>query len=267
MADDTRRAGGRRPSGAAGARGGGADAARSRFFPWAHAYDRERGGRPALSRDQIVDAAIRILDDEGLEALSMRRLGQELNAGATSLYWHIRNKDELLDLVLDRLIGEVVEEVGRPRGWRAWMTSTARSLRRVLLRHRAVAPVLGERPTFGPNALIALEGLLTALREDGFADEPALYAATTVTNWATGFAVFEVRDPVGPSASDADREVFVEEFQGFVRSLPPDEFPTTVALLPLGAAISIDRQFEYGLEVLLDGIEAHEQRRRGDPPA
>lgn len=238
------------------------DQPRARFFPWSHAHERERRGRPTLSRDQIVDAAIDILDGEGLEALSMRRLGQRLDAGATSLYWHIRNKDELLDLVLDRIIGEVVEEVGRPDGWRPWMTATARALRRVLLRHRAVASVMGERPTFGPNALVALEGLLTELRADGFGDESALLASTTVVNWAAGFAVFEVRDPIGPTATEADRAAFIAEFHAFTGSLPVEQYPTTVALLPLGAEITSDHQFEYGLQVLLDGIEAAERRRR-----
>jgi AcrR family transcriptional regulator len=238
------------------------DRVRARFFPWSTAHERERRGRPALSRDQIVDTAIAILDEEGLEALSMRRLGQRLDAGATSLYWHIRNKDELLDLVLDRILGEVVDEVGRPDGWRAWMTASAHALRSVLLRHRAVAPVMGERPTFGPNALVALEGLLTALRTDGFGDESALLASTTVVNWAAGFAVFEVRDPIGPTATEADRAAFIAEFHAFAGSLPVEQFPTTVALLPLGADISSDRQFDYGLEVLLDGIEVGEQRRR-----
>jgi AcrR family transcriptional regulator len=237
--------------------------ARARFFPWAHAAERERRGRPTLTRDQIVDAAIAILDEEGLEALSMRRLGQRLDSGATSLYWHIRNKDELLDLVLDRIIGEVVQEIGAPGDWRQWMAATARSLRCVLLRHRAVAPIMGERPTFGPNALIALEGLLTSLRADGFADESALLAATTLVNWASGFAVFEVRDPVGPAATETDRQAFLDEFRAFTASLPVGELPTTVALLPLGETITADLQFDYGLEVLIDGIETVEARRRG----
>jgi len=244
-------------------RGGtGADRGRVRFFPWGPAGERERPARESLTRDQIVDAAIRVLDDEGLDALSMRRLGHELNAGATSLYWHIRNKDELLDLVVDRLLGEAVADMGRPDGWRAWMTAVAGSLRRVLLRHRAIAPVVGARPTFGPNALVTLEELLTVLRADGFGDESALLASTTVVNWAAGFAVFEARDPMGSGTPQADRDAFAREFVAFIATLPVDRYPTTIELAPLGASMTADRQFEYGLEVLLDGIEARERRRR-----
>lgn len=229
---------------------------RPRFFPWAQAPERERGGRLALSRDQIVDAAIRVLDTEGLDALSMRRLGQELGSGATSLYWHIRNKDELLDLVLDRVIGEVIPDLEPGLGWRQISEVAARSLRRVLVEHRGIAPIMGARPTFGPNALQALELLLTPFITAGFGPEEALLAATTVVNWGSGFAVFEVRDPVGPTASEADRQAFLAEFYGFVASLPPDRYPTTLSLLPYGPSLTSDMQFEYALQRLLDGIEA-----------
>ncbi len=229
---------------------------RSRFFPWAKAVERERPSRVTLSRDQIVDAAIRVMDEEGLDALSMRRLGQELNSGATSLYWHIKNKDELLDLVLDQVIGEVVPDMPRDAGWRDTADQTARALRRVLVRHRGVAPVMGERPTFGPNALQALEILLTPFMAAGFEPEGALLAATTIINWASAYAVFEVRDPVGPSATDEQRAAFLAEFRAFVATLPADEFPTTLALLPYGAELSADQQFDYGLGRLLDGIES-----------
>ena len=235
---------------------------RVRFFPWATALERERPSRVTLSRDQIVEAALKVMDEEGLDALSMRRLGQELNSGATSLYWHIKNKDELLDLVLDRVIGEVVPEMPRGVGWRDTADGTARALRVALLRHRGVAPVMGERPTFGPNALQALEIMLTPFVAAGFVPEEALLAATTIINWASSFVVFEVRDPVGPMASDEDRAAFVSEFQAFVATLPAETYPTTLALLPYGAALTGDQQFDYGLERLLDGIEQFQDRTR-----
>ena len=235
-----------------------------RYFTWTASPSREHPARETLTRDQIVEAGARILDAEGPDALSMRRLGKELNAGATSLYWHVRNKDELLDLIVDRIIGEVVEELGSPDGWREWLRATAHALRHVLLRHRGVAPILGERPTFGPNALQALEDVLTALRADGFAPVPALLAATTIVNWASAFAVFEVRDPVGSTATDDERQAFVREMTAFIASLPAERYPTTIELVPIGATISLDAQFEYGLEVMLEGIESRERRRASE---
>jgi len=222
-------------------------------------------GQPArvtLSRDQIVDTAIRILDEDGLEALSMRRLAAQLDAGAMSLYWHIRNKDELLDLVVDRVIGEVFGDLGEPQGWRAWMEAFSRSLRRVLLRHRAVAPVVGSRPTFGPNAVHALEDLLGALVADGFDTPSAVLASTTLVNWASAFAVFEVRDPLGPGTSGEARRDHAAELHTFMAGRSPERFPLTIEAAAMGATITPDRQFDYGLDVLLDGIEAQERRRR-----
>jgi AcrR family transcriptional regulator len=261
--DRGRRRGGTIGGASAGGQAHAADVARNaRFYPWARATERERPSRVALSRDQIVDAAVKVMDEEGIDALSMRRLGQELNAGATSLYWHIKNKDELLDLVLDRVIGEVIPDMTRDAAWRETAESAARALRRVLIRHRGVAPIMGERPTFGPNALRALEILLTPFVKAGFEPEAALLATTTIINWASGFAVFEVRDPLGPMASEADRAAFVAEFTAFVATLPAETYPTTLALLPYGATMTADQQFDYGLGRMLDGIDALQAQGR-----
>ena len=216
-------------------------------------------GEPAvepLTLERILDAAGRIADTEGLEALSMRRLGAELGAGATSIYWHVRNKDELLDLLVDRVIGEVVAEIVPADGWRQQMTEIARSARRVLVRHRHLAPVLGSRPTLGPNALAALELTIGGLRGAGFSDLSAALGANAIVNWASGFAVFECRDPMGPAATDAEREAYVEAVASTFAALPIDRYPNTVSMLPLVTSITSDAQFESGLAWLLDGLAA-----------
>ncbi len=188
--------------------------------------------RETLTRDQVVAAAIAILDEEGFDALSMRHLAGRLGTAAPTLYWHVRNRDQLLDLVADEIVGEVVVALGNPNGWRAWMTGLAVSLREVLARHPGVGPVIGLRPLTGANAQIAQGGLLQALREDGFDDADAALAAMTLTQWASGFAVFEARDRPGPA-------------------VPPG--------LP-----DPDARFVYGLTVLLDGIEVDMLRRRDE---
>jgi AcrR family transcriptional regulator len=223
-------------------------------FPWL--TDRAPEARSPLTREQIVEAAIRLADAEGLDALSMRRLGNELGAGATSIYWHVRNKDELLDLVVDRIIGEVRAELGPADGWRAELEETARAIRRVLVRHRHIAPVIGSRPTFGPNAVEALEWMIGRVRAGGAEVRTALLAAQSVINYAAGFAVFECRDPLGADATDQDREAFRAELGLFVATLPPDRFPNTLATLPVGASITPDEHFEFGLGCLMSGIVA-----------
>ena len=138
-----------------------------------------------LNRDQIIDAAIRILDEEGPDALSMRHLGTELDAGATSVYWHVKGKDDLLDLVADRVIGEVLAGLVPADTWRDWMAAFARSMRRVLLAHPGVAPVVGRRVGMGPNALLALEEVFPLLAADGFGSGSSMLATTTLVGWTT----------------------------------------------------------------------------------
>lgn len=216
-----------------------------------------------LTLPRILDAAERLADDEGLEALSMRRLGAELGAGATTLYWHVRNKDELLDLLIDRVVGEILADVVPADGWRAQMTEAALAVRRVLLRHRHIAVILGSRPTFGPNMITALEWMIGRLRDGGFDPLSAALAANAITNWAAGYAVFESRDPLGPAATDEDREALTRAIVERFESLSPAEFPNTRAMLPLINALSADEQFERGLNWMLDGLEQELDRQRG----
>jgi AcrR family transcriptional regulator len=146
-------------------------------------------GRETLTRDRIVDAAIRILDADGLDALSMRRLATDLDAGAASLYWHVRTKDELLDLVTDRVVGEVAAAIGPQEGWRSMAAAIARSLRSTLLAHPGAAAAIGRRPPEGPNTKATLERLLETLRSDGFTTEDAALVAETVITWASASVI------------------------------------------------------------------------------
>jgi AcrR family transcriptional regulator len=224
-------------------------------FTWALAHHPPTGRTP-LSRDEIVAAGIRLLDEGGPEALSMRRLGQELGAGATSLYWHVRNKDELIDLILDVVIGEVLDDYLATEvpgaSWRDQLANVARSLRRVLLRHRHVAPLLGERPTLGPRALDAAERVMGILFSAGFHARATSMASGALINYASGFAMFESRAPGGSPDSAEGREL-VETIMAYFASLPPDRYPNMLRVARVG--VTEDQQFEYGLQRLLDGFE------------
>jgi len=206
-----------------------------------------------LSREQIVDAALRILDAEGPDSLSMRRLGAELDAGAASVYWHVGSKDELLDLVADRVIGEVLAGIAPAETWRDWMEGFARALRRVLLAHRGAAPIVGRRATAGPNAMVALEAVVSLLIRDGFDAPSALLASTTLVAWTGSLVEGEARE------SAADRE---GAFAAFDRVQVGGPGGAVAAMLPRGAMPTADERFDYGLGVLLEGIAAREARRR-----
>jgi AcrR family transcriptional regulator len=202
-----------------------------------------------LTRDQIIDAAIRILDVEGPDGLSMRHLGTELDAGATSIYWHVKGKDDLLDLVADRLIGEILAGLEPASTWRGWMAAFARSMRRVLLAHPGVAPVVGRRVGLGPNALLALEGVFPLLAADGFDRPSSMLATTTLVGWTTALVLAEARET---------REGTWPAEAGTL--LAAGDRPGVAAMLRDGTLPTADERFEYGLEVLLEGIDAREAR-------
>jgi AcrR family transcriptional regulator len=226
----------------------------SRALPWWPAERTERGGRDPLTRRRIVEAALRVIDADGLDALSMRRLGLELGSGATSLYWHVANKDQLLDLVLDEILGEVGRELRGGGDWREQLADAARAMRRVLMRHPNTAVLLGERPTIGPNALDAVEEALARLAGAGFDLRLAMMAVTTVVNFAAGWAVFECRQPRGSLAEGRTPEELGEVLGAMLRALPPERYPSIVASAAEIVGVGPSAQFEFALGALLDGI-------------
>ena len=234
---------------------------------WARVAAAPAGDRAPLTRDEIVAAAIRLIDEGGLESFSMRRLGTELGSGATSIYWHVRNKDELVDLVLDVIIGEVhadyAAHVARDAAWREQLAEVARALRRVLLRHRHIAPLLGERPTLGPRALDAAEHVMGILHGAGFDARGASMASGALINFASGFAIFEARSPGGSGDSPESREL-TRSVIAYFASLPADRYPNMLAAARV--RITEEQQFEYGLACLLDGITRDLDGRGAERP-
>lgn len=207
--------------------------------------------RAPLTRSEIVNAAIEVIDRDGLEALSMRRLAEELSASVTSLYWRVQNKDELLELVVDALAGEVnVRYQSSPgRSWRENATTFARAVRMVVREEHPRAAILFlPRMALGPNVLDGMELLLAALREAGLEGEGLYFAYWSLLTYAYGAAIREaatVTSDPGPRDS-ASRDL--------AAVLSPERFANVVAVAPVIARGDLAAQFEYGLQRLLDGI-------------
>src|SRR6476660_2008300 len=139
--------------------------------PWQRLPDRPgRRRREPISREAIVTAAIRLLDRDGLDALSMRRLAEELGTGAASLYWHVGSKDGLLDLMFDEMIGEQHIPDPEPERWAEQLKEVAHTMRATILRHRDVLRISIGRIPMGPNALRYSERVLAILRAGGVPD-------------------------------------------------------------------------------------------------
>ncbi|GAA2168585.1 MULTISPECIES: TetR/AcrR family transcriptional regulator [Glycomyces] len=229
-------------------------------IPSVWAREAARRDPQGLSRDRIVAAARRLLDDEGLDALSMRSLGKRLDAGATSLYRHVANKDELIELVVDEVYAEV--EVPDPAGrdeWRDGVTAAARSLRAMVLRHPWVAGVLGQvgLAYLGPNLSRASERMLGLLTAAGFEPGEADLAINTVMAYVIGTVTSETAWLSLVARSGKTEQELIEGLQEVREHLTQ----TPAAREHNDAARYRDDSFTFGLEVVLDGLDTRLRRK------
>ena len=234
---------------------------------------RERGVQPrgrdrGLSQAEIISTAIAIADAEGPEALSMRRIARELRAGPMSLYWHVASKEELLDLMLEAIEGEV--EVPEPSGdWQADLRVFARSARASLLRHRWAMEFIGGRPPSGPNDARNLERMLALLDGLDLGARLTFDILMAVGTYVNGAVLRETQEMRGdrdrekmeagltPEEIEAERERYISWFADSGR-YPRIQRMVSQNIDP-DAAETRDERFEFGLDCLLAGIAARIQ--------
>lgn len=204
---------------------------------------------PALTRDRIVDAALAVGDAEGLEAVSMNRLGQELGTTAMALYRHVDSKQALLAAMAERILAELDLESatrpGSPGGWRAAVAGVVHAWADLMAAHpRTVRLLYSERPVTRQDLLPA-RVMVEAMLADGFAPELAARAYRTVVLFVDSVLLAA---PLDPDAGHA----------GWQR-LPPDflaEMPAVATTAPYVDALTYREVFDFGLRLLLDGIAA-----------
>lgn len=231
---------------------------------------RDRGMQPrgrdrALSRDEIVRAAIAVADAEGPDAISMRRIARELRAGAMSLYWHVGSKEELLDLMLESLQAEI--EVPAPTGdWRGDLQELARRQRAGLLRHQWVVEFIAGRPPSGPNDAQNLEDMLGILAGLGLGARITVDILMTVATYVMGAVLREVqemrsdriREQTEAGMTKEELEAERERFHAWLTAA--DRYPNIRRMVDADidpdAAETREERFEFGLGCLLDGIAA-----------
>lgn len=229
--------------------------------PWQRLPDRpSRRRREPISRDAIVAAAIQLLDREGLAALSMRRLAEELGTGAASLYWHVGSKDGLLDLVFDQIIGEYQVPDPDPPRWREQLKDVARAQRAASLRHPYIVRISIGRIPMGPNALRLSEGVLAILRAGGLPPHLAVQGYLLLISTVNGFTVDEtgVEDGTDPSSNapldPASHQQAANMARDYIASLPAGLFPTMTALAGEFALADPDERFELLIDIFIDGL-------------
>ncbi len=227
--------------------------------PWWRSRAEPSRERRPLTRDAIVDAALVLLEREGLQGLSMRRLAQELGSGAASLYWHVGGKEELLSLLLDRIVGESKVPEPDPENWQETVKAFGREARRLLNSRRDAAQLSMGRIPAGPNSLPVLERNLAVFAAAALPPRVIAYAADMFALYVGGFAYEESLRVPPLGEEDASAEQLGEYF----RSLPPDEFPTITGMADDLVAGSPDERFEFALELLVRGLEAMASAERG----
>jgi AcrR family transcriptional regulator len=201
--------------------------------------------RRPLSRERVVTAALRLADRRGLDALSMRRLGAALGVEAMSLYKHVPSKPALLDLLVERVLGEIAPP---PPGasWERRLRHVAGELRRVSLGHPHVFPLLATRVPASPQALAPLETLLGALADAGLGDDDVLRHFWTIVGWATGALLAETAAATGAGAASL----------AIPAGLDAPSFPSFARLGAAIAACDFAAEYARGLDVLVAAVRA-----------
>ena len=208
--------------------------------------------RAPLTRAQIVDTALAILDRDGLNDLSMRRIADELGTGPASLYWHVGSKDELLDLVLDHVIGEFDPPAPDPDRWADQLKDVARDMRAGIARHRDIVRISEGRFPVGPNALRFTERVLAILRAGGLPDDLAVSGSYLLTVVVNGFML----DAAPPATAHDTETDLMREVSDYFSSLPNDRFPNLVAVAGQFTQGDRDEQFELLIDLFVDGLAA-----------
>lgn len=211
---------------------------------------RRSPGRPPVPREEIVAAALRILDTDGPEALSLRALAQRLESGTATLYRHFDSRADLLDQVIDKVLGEV--DLGAPLTaptWQEACTAMADAMFATLRRHRNAAPLLAQHIPSGPHAMRLRERALSLLLSADFPPALAVQAYATISRHVLGFAMQLDRTA---STDEVDDNA---ELSARLRNLDSKDFPATLAVAHV-LPVSIEDEFEFGLRLIINGLEA-----------
>jgi TetR/AcrR family transcriptional regulator, tetracycline repressor protein len=210
--------------------------------------------RGSLTRQEIINEALALLDEHGPGALSMRRLADRLGVAPNALYTYVRGKADLIDGLVDQVYADLNLDPDPSGDWTQQLTTLSQDVRDHLLAHPAVVPYALQQPGLGPHSLRLGEAIYRVLRPAGFSDQAVVGTVYALLTYILGFVALEIpRAGTTPQTSDE----FVRRMWAFFAALPPGEFPHTVELAALLARSSTDDQFQFGIRTFLVGLNAH----------
>ncbi|MCZ8513410.1 TetR/AcrR family transcriptional regulator C-terminal domain-containing protein [Paenibacillus filicis] len=208
-----------------------------------------------LDRARILEAVLTILEAEGLAGISMRKIADTLGVKAAALYYHVKDKEQLLHWLAERISSEV-EFPGKELTWQEQLREWALRFRRALLRYRDAVPIMGATFAATPTRLAHIEYLFRILAESGFKDKHIPWLSSMLKNYVFGFVEEESRLTERAkrehlNVDDMDK-VYKEQFQSLSREL----YPHMARLASHTTATDLDDEFLFGIQVLLNGFEA-----------
>jgi AcrR family transcriptional regulator len=224
---------------------------------WRHPAHGRAAPRQPLTRDAILEAATRVLDRDGVDALSMHRVARELGTGAASLYWHVRNKDELLQLLSERLGEDIDLPAPDPAHWQEQLKLVLRELRARAHRHRDLARIsLGRLPS-GPSLARTTEWLYALLQPAGLPDRVIAYAADLTTLYVEAYAFEESLGVASPTGENLPPDQIVAMLREYLLGLPVERFPHIHRAIDDLFSGGPDDRFEFGVDVIVRGLASY----------
>jgi AcrR family transcriptional regulator len=220
---------------------------------WFNPPDDGQSGRRALTRERVVAEALTVIAADGAQSLSMRGLAARLGVVPGALYRHVRGKEQLYDLILDAVLGEVDCRADPGAPWTAQVAALARRLRAVLENHPGAAALLKTRDPLSPTSLALAEAFLAPLHAAGLPGREAALAFRLIYDYTLGFAL---ADPTSPAEQRLRDSATREQLHAFFHSLPASRFPTLAAHGVHAWDGDRDQRFTAGLDTLLRGLQA-----------
>jgi AcrR family transcriptional regulator len=229
------------------------------MFVWERPEPPSRSAPSPLSRDRIVRAAIELADTDGLQSVSLRKVAAALDAGPMRLYRYLSTKEELLDLMVDAVYGEIPSPEPADGDWRGALRSLAHRTRQAALRHEWFSDLLGGRPHLGPNALAHLEASLASLTgAPGFDDiDTVVQVRDAVNDYVIGAIRNEITELRAEQTTGLDKQQWQLASSSYLNQmLATGRFPMMTKVVRDANHRDSDIKFDTGLDYLLDGIAA-----------
>lgn len=225
------------------------------------AFNRKKKSTTPLTQKEILQAALKLLDEVGFDGITMRALAAKLGIKAASLYWHVRNKQELLVLLADEICAPI-REPDISLSWQAQLEFLGNEYRNTLLLHRDAARVLASSNSMplGSHRLRLTEIILTTLLNVGFDKQDAVYAGFLLNEYVTMFVLGETQYEKMDAGENSEETPM--DFQGWVNSLPQNEYPGIRRLADHLQKPDPDERFRFGMEILKNGLASYLTKKK-----